>query len=89
MIYTNSGALFPAMNQIRRFQTVPIGSPDLYLAVHAALVTKGSSLNKWCKANGINTQTATKALQGLRHSKAAEQIRARLAAELFGEEEAA
>lgn len=73
----------------RRFALAVVGSADLYKIVRAALVANGSSLNEWCKANGINRQTAEKALKGERHSKTAEEIRSRLVAELFPDEDAA
>ena len=50
------------------------GSPDLYHLVRAAFVNKGSSLNRWCISNGVNRQTAEKALQGERRSKSAEKL---------------
>ena len=74
------------MHQITR--TLPItvaASDDLYLAIRAALVTRGSSLAEWCKANKINRQTAEKALKGLRHSRRADQLRARMIAELLAD----
>ncbi len=41
-----------------------IPSEALYRAVRAAFVAKGTTLNKWCIANGINRQTADKSLKG-------------------------
>lgn len=60
-----------------------IGSQETYLAVRAALVARGTTLNAWCKANGLNRQTVEKALKGLRHSKNGAQIKERIVAELF------
>lgn len=60
-------------------------SDDLYNAVRAALVARGSSLNAWCKAAGVNRQTAEKALKGERHSANGARIRDRLVRELFTE----
>lgn len=42
-----------------------IGSPNLYLIVRVAFVDQGSSLNKWCISNGVNRQTAERALRGV------------------------
>jgi hypothetical protein len=64
-------------------KTVAVGSGDLYVAVRAALTARRSSLSAWCRAEGINRQTAEKALKGERHSRKAIEIRQRLISELF------
>lgn len=43
------------------------GSPSLYNIVRAGFVAQGTTLNSWCIAQGINRQTAEKALRGDRH----------------------
>lgn len=63
-----------------------VGSEETYLAVRAALVARGTTLNAWCKANSLNRQTVEKALRGLRHSKNGTAIRERLVSELFTSE---
>ena len=67
-----------------RTASVVIGSQETYLAVRAALVSRGTTLNSWCKANGLNRQTVEKALKGLRHSPNGARLRERLVSELFG-----
>ncbi len=67
-----------------RTASIVIGSQDTYLAVRAALVARGTTLNAWCKVNSLNRQTVEKALKGLRHSRNGAQIRQRLVDELFG-----
>lgn len=64
------------------------GSDDLYQMVRAAFVARKSSLNAWCKAAGVNRQTAEKALKGERHGRRALELRKRLIAELFSEQAA-
>lgn len=78
------------MNQIMHSLPVQIiGSEDLYNMVRAALIARGTNLNRWCKANGINRQTVDKALKGHRIGRRAQAIRDRLVAELFPSENAA
>lgn len=73
------------MHQIsHNLQTAVIVSADTYLAVRAALIARGTTLNAWCKANSLNRQTVEKALKGLRHSRKTLEIRGRLVTELFG-----
>jgi hypothetical protein len=72
------------LHQIRH--TLPVefsGSDSLYNAARAALVARGSSLNAWCKANGINRQTAEKALRGIRHGRRSLDLRRQIVTELF------
>ena len=77
------------MHQIMRtFPLVIDGSGDLYKWVRAAFIVRGSSLNAWCKENGINRQSAEKALKGERFSRAAVEIRKKLIAELSESERA-
>lgn len=42
----------------------PTPSPDLYAQVRAGFVRQGTTLNKWCIANGIHRQSARKVLLG-------------------------
>jgi len=66
-----------------------VGSDDLYNMVRAALIARGTNLNQWCKANGINRQTVDKALKGHRIGRRAQAIRDQLVAELFPKSERA
>lgn len=68
---------------------VIVGSDDLYNMVRAAFIARGTNLNRWCKANGINRQTVDKALKGQRTGRRAQAIRDQLMAELFPESEQA
>ncbi len=73
------------MHQINVIYTAGmIGSEETYRAVRAAFVVRGTTLNAWCKANGLNRQTVEKALKGLRHSRTGAAIRDKIAIELFG-----
>ena len=70
------------MHQINYTITfAPVGSPDLYHAVRAGFVNQGTSLNRWCIANGINRQTAEKALRGQRRSRLSQDLMAQLLAD--------
>lgn len=60
-----------------------IGSTDLYLAVRAAFVARGTTLNAWCIAHGVNRQTAERSLKGERGGRLSRELRARIVAELF------
>jgi hypothetical protein len=72
------------MNQIRHSIPVQIpGSADLYNMVRAALIARGTNLNRWCKAHGINRQTVDKALKGHRIGRKPQAIRDQLVAECF------
>ncbi len=74
------------MNQIRHALPVKIpGTADLYNMVRAALIARGTNLNRWCKEHGINRPTVDKALKGERIGKHAQDIRDRLVSELFPE----
>jgi lambda repressor-like predicted transcriptional regulator len=57
------------------------GSEDLYLAVRAGFVARGTTLNAWCIENGVNRQTAEKALKGERFSRRSSALRQKLVAE--------
>jgi hypothetical protein len=75
------------MTQILRSIPIKItGSDDLYNMVRAALIARGTNLNRWCKTNRINRQTVDKALKGERIGRRAQVIRDRLVQELFDEE---
>lgn len=37
---------------------------DRYLAVRAAFIAQGTSLNRWCLGNGVSRPYAAKALRG-------------------------
>jgi lambda repressor-like predicted transcriptional regulator len=72
------------MHQIRRDTPIAItASETLYHSVRAALVARGSSLNAWCRANGVNRQTAERALLGHRNGKRAIALRERICAEIL------
>lgn len=43
---------------------VVVGSPALYQQVRAAFVSRGTSLNGWCLANGVSRHTVDRALSG-------------------------
>ena len=64
--------------------TIPRDEPSgeagqqLYLAVRAGLTARGSSLNKWCIANGVSRQWACQALTGKEHGPAARHLAQRL-----------
>ncbi len=59
---------------------VLIGSATVYNAVRAGFVRQGTSLNKWCLANGLNRYTAERALKGDTTTRAALALVAKLAA---------
>lgn len=63
-----------------------VGSDDLYNMVRAALIARGTNLNRWCKANGINRPTVDKALKGERIGRRAQAIRDQLVTECFQSE---
>lgn len=76
------------MHQIRHILSVTVvGSNDLYTAVRAALVGRGTSLAAWCKDKKINRQTAEKALKGERHSRRAVELRERMVTEILRTED--
>lgn len=77
------------MHQIvRPLPVAVIGSEDLYKAIRAAFVARGTSLSAWCRTAGLNRQTVEKALKGERRSRAADELRKRLMSEVFSEEAA-
>lgn len=43
----------------------PKAGPDLYILVRQGFVGQNSSLNRWCKENGINRRNAEAALKGM------------------------
>ena len=52
-----------------------VPSDDLYRMVRAGFIAKGTTLNAWCIANGVNRQTAEKSLKGQRESKRSRELR--------------
>lgn len=71
-------------HRIRRNLPVQIvGSDNLYNMVRAALIARGTNLNQWCKAQGINRQTVDKALKGQRIGRRAQALRDKITTELF------
>lgn len=77
-------------HRIRRNLPVQIvGGDDLYDMVRAALIARGTNLNRWCKTQDINRQTVDKALKGQRIGRRAQELRNKIAAELFPEAELA
>jgi hypothetical protein len=59
------------------------GSPELYQAVRAAFVSRGTTLNAWCKSNGINRQTADRSLRGERGGRRSVELRQRIIGDAF------
>jgi hypothetical protein len=53
--------------------------PTLYLAVRAAFVARGDSLNAWCDKNQVRRQWAEQALKGQSTGPAARQLVKRIA----------
>lgn len=51
---------------------------DLYQAVRAAFMLKGTSLAQWCKENNVLLETARQTLAGLRRNSEAIELRQRL-----------
>ena len=69
--------------------TIPraiVGSEDLYLAVRAAFVASGSSLNNWCIANRVNRQTAERAIRGKTTTRSALTLVHRIVSEALPDE---
>jgi len=74
------------LHQIRHNLTLSFdGSDELYKAVRTALVANGTSLNAWCKANGLNRQTVTYALRGQRNGKKAFELRRLVCKNVFAD----
>ncbi len=73
------------MHQLKRtLPLTPLAGTDLYNAIRAALVARGTSLNAWCKSHGVNRQTAEKALKGERFGRRANDLRQQMVIELLG-----
>ncbi len=51
---------------------------NLYDAVRAGFAAQNSTLNKWCKANGVNHEAARQTLLGARRGDDAEALRQRI-----------
>lgn len=51
---------------------------NLYDAVRAGFVVQNTTLNKWCKSNGVLLETARQTLAGLRRGDDAEKLRQRI-----------
>jgi hypothetical protein len=51
---------------------------NLYDAVRAGFAAQNTTLNRWCKANGIGTEAARQTLAGLRRGAEAEELRQRI-----------
>jgi gp16 family phage-associated protein len=60
----------------------PTPSTELYTAVRAALVAKGTSLAAWCRANGVTRQTMEQALKGQREGRRSRQLVDQLLSEI-------
>lgn len=85
-----SMCIFHIMHQISRiFHLVVAPSPELYLMVRAGFVAKGTTLNAWCIANGVNRQTVERALKGARNGKVSRELRERAVAAALVEEQGA
>ena len=52
---------------------------NLYLAVRIGLMARGTSLNRWCKAQNVTRQWAELVLTGRRSGPSAARLLARLA----------
>jgi hypothetical protein len=73
------------MHHFKRTITLTFeGSPDLYRIVRAGFVNQGTSLNRWCIENGVNRQTAEKALKGERVSRRSRTMLATIVDEALG-----
>ena len=69
------------MHQIRRTLGLSVlPSADLYQIVRAGFVAQGTTLNAWCTAQGVNRQTAARALSGERNGRRSRELRDRLVA---------
>jgi hypothetical protein len=55
---------------------------ELYRAVRAALLVRGSSFNRWCSEHGVSRQYATAAVKGALQSEPAKALKARVIREL-------
>jgi hypothetical protein len=60
-----------------RATAAPPGA-DLYCAVRAAFVRRGTSLNAWCKSEGVSRQYAAQVLSGESTGPSAKALVARL-----------
>jgi hypothetical protein len=56
------------------------GSKELYQAVRGALITNGTTLNRWCQENQVTRQWAEKALKGERRGVQSLKLLKRIAA---------
>ena len=55
------------MSQLKHITNLASANPsNTYRMVRAGFVAQGTTLNRWCIANGISRQTAEKALKGER-----------------------
>ena len=52
--------------------------PELYVLVRQGFVGQNSSLNRWCKENGINRRNAEAALKGMWNGPKGRLLRHRL-----------
>lgn len=56
----------------------PDRGESLYLAVRAAFIAKGTSLNRWCLANGVSRPYATQVLRGFWIGRKAQALRKKI-----------
>jgi hypothetical protein len=55
-----------------------VDDEELYRRVRAGFIAQGTTLNKWCIANGVHRQAARACLLGLRKGPKAKALKARL-----------
>lgn len=58
-------------------------SERLLAQVRGALITQGTSLNKWCKEHGIDRAWASDALKGKRNGPKAKALRTKIFREVI------
>jgi hypothetical protein len=51
---------------------------NLYDAIRAGFAAKNTTLNKWCKANGLTLEAARQIIHGVRRGAENEEIRKRI-----------
>jgi len=56
----------------------PSNDTGLYLAVRAAFVAQGTSLNRWCLANGVSRPYAAEVLRGVWNGRKAQALRKKI-----------
>lgn len=80
MVYVMRHA--PYYHQLVIHET-PAGFEEEYAAIRAAFVQRGCSLNSWLRQNGINRQSAYRALRGKSLGRRSTEIRRSVLAAAF------